>query len=120
VHSVFYFGNNGGPETDSFHVEVGHFNDSQQQQLYFTFMKAGRVVLCYDSSGFELLKTDTWYHFVGVVGADYNTGFLDGREMVGRHYNVGTAASDQCAAASIRWAAISRRPAKALKCMIRL
>ncbi len=94
VHSVFYLGDGGGASTDSFHVEVGHFNDSQQRRLYFTLIKGGSVRMCYDSSGYMLLDTDTWYHFVGIVGADYNTGYLNGSEMVGRGYNVGTTGSD--------------------------
>ncbi len=94
VHSVFYLGDGGGSGTDSFHIEVGHFNDSQQRRLYFTLIKDSQVVLCYDSGGFELIQTDTWYQFVGIVGADYNTGYLNGQEMIGRHYNVGTGPDD--------------------------
>jgi hypothetical protein len=41
-----------------------------------------------------LIQVNTWYHFVGVVGADYNTGFLNGNEMIGRRYNVGTQPTD--------------------------
>jgi hypothetical protein len=39
------------------------------------------------------LLPNTWYHFVGVVRTNGNTGYLNGQEMTWRHYNLGSNAS---------------------------
>jgi acetyl esterase/lipase len=39
------------------------------------------------------LEPDRWHHLAAVVGPEGNTGYLDGREMTDRHYNLGSDAS---------------------------
>lgn len=71
-------------------IEVGHSPvHYQSSRLYFTlFMKGCRLpTLCYDSN-FNL-EERIWYHFVAVVGEDYNTGYFNGKEMTKRYYNFG-------------------------------
>lgn len=73
-------------------VEVGHSPvHAQSKYLYFTLWANGCAFpsCCFNSE--QIINEREWYHFVAVVGPDYNTGFLNGVEMVGRHYNFGTA-----------------------------
>jgi hypothetical protein len=86
---LFYFGESEpGTPHNSLIVEIGHANNANNRRLYFTIINAR---FCYDS-GVNLLP-DTWYHYVAVVGANGNTGYLDGQEMIGRHYNLGSDAT---------------------------
>lgn len=84
ISPIFYMGQKG------FHnllvIEVGH-NDVTNERLYFTVASGGALRLCFDSA--VNLQRNRWYHFVVVVGPDGNTGYLDGVEMTGRHYNAG-------------------------------
>jgi hypothetical protein len=72
-------------EQFTFILEIGHGNDPQNRKLYFTIIDSG---FCFDT-GINLLP-DTWYHFVGVVGPNGNTGYLNGQELTQRHYNLGS------------------------------
>lgn len=91
IHPIFYFGDGtGGTRNSSLQVELGHFTSNSK--LYFTVFKGGgdeyeRPILCFDSR-FNL-QTDTWYHFAAVVGKGFNTGYLNGEEMIDRRYNFG-------------------------------
>lgn len=89
IHPLFYLGDGiGGTGNSSIIIEIGHFA-SGNDKLYFTILADdAHIPLCYDS-GFNL-ELDTWYHFVVVVGANFNTGYLDGEEITNRHYNFGT------------------------------
>ena len=77
-------------------IEVGHdpmhYNS---KNLYFTIFAEGceYPTFCYDSN--KGIKEDQWYHFVAIVGEDYNTGYLNGEEMVNRRYNFGDSNSSQ-------------------------
>lgn len=77
-------------------IEVGHSPvHFRSSRLYFTIFSndCGYPTFCYDSwSG---LETGKWYHFVAVVGEDYNTGYLNGVEMTERHYNFGSPQTSQ-------------------------
>lgn len=71
-------------------IEVGHSPvHSGSKRLYFTIWANGCTYpsFCFDSR--DSLTEGEWYHFVAVVGPDYNTGFLNGEEMVNRRYNFG-------------------------------
>lgn len=77
-------------------IELGHspiFPGSES--LFFTIWKNGCTLpsFCYDSG--NRISTDTWHHYVAVVGPDYNTGYLNGQEMVNRDYNFGDASYSQ-------------------------
>lgn len=77
-------------------IEVGHdpmhYNS---KNLYFTIFADGceYPTFCYDSN--KAIKEDQWYHFVAIVGENYNTGYLNGEEMVNRRYNFGNSNSSQ-------------------------
>ncbi|MCP5096742.1 MAG: LamG domain-containing protein [Chloroflexi bacterium] len=88
VFPILYFGQNNPPgEANAFVlIEIGHRNPGNQK-LYFTLFTTDNPRLCFDSN-FNLLE-DTWYHFVGVIGPDFNTGYLNGVELVDRNYNFG-------------------------------
>ena len=86
---IFYLGDGiGGAGNSSLIIEIGHF--SANSKLYFTILDDNKhIPLCFDS-GTSLLP-GAWYHFAAVVGPDFNTGYLNGSEMTGRHYNFGGA-----------------------------
>lgn len=77
-------------------IEVGHdpmhYNS---KNLYFTIFADGcdYPTFCYDSN--KAIEENTWYHFVAIVGENYNTGYLNGEEMVNRRYNFGDSNSSQ-------------------------
>lgn len=71
-------------------IEVGHSPvHYESERLYFTIWKNGCTYpsFCFDSN--EAITTGEWYHFVAVVGEDFNTGYLNGLEMTNRRYNFG-------------------------------
>jgi hypothetical protein len=91
VQPVFYFGDpDGGADNSSLIIELGHFwPDRKTTSVYFTiFGVPGQTpTFCFDSN--VDLDLDTWYHFVAVVGEGFNTGYLNGVELIDRHYNFG-------------------------------
>lgn len=85
---VLYFGESQtGTPHNSLIIEIGHGGGTNlsNKRLYFTIVNQG---FCFDS-GINLLE-NIWYHFVAVVGEDGNTGYLNGIEMTGRNYNLGS------------------------------
>ena len=89
VIPLFYFGEAHEAMTNnSLIIEIGHANDPGDRRLYFTILNRW---FCFDSG--TNLMPNTWHHFVGVVGMYGNTGYLDGQEMLRRHYNLGSDAS---------------------------
>ncbi len=90
---LFYIGiDNENDEDDLFIIEIGH-GGTQNTHLYVTWIIDQQIpVLCYDTN-FNL-NEHQWYHFTVVVGPDGNTGYLDGEELVNRHYNFGSANDD--------------------------
>jgi len=71
-------------------IEIGHSPvHLGSENIYFTIWKNGCTYpsFCFDSG--EPISTGEWHHFVAVVGADYNTGYLDGQEITQRRYNFG-------------------------------
>ena len=101
IAPVFYYGNS--EKCDFFDaanqgliIEVGHSPvHYKSERLYFTIWSKGCTLptFCYDSN--HHLKKGQWYHFVAVVGEDYNTGYLNGKEMLNRRYNFGNSSSSQ-------------------------
>lgn len=86
---VLYFGESSENEAhNSLIIEIGHGpdeGDPQNRRLYFTIVNQR---FCYDSKA--NLSPDSWYHFVAVVGATGNTGYLNGVELTKRNYNLGS------------------------------
>jgi hypothetical protein len=78
---VFYCGDDSTYAT----VEIGH-RSPNNSKLYFTFARNG-IPLCFDTG--TNLQANVWYHFVGVCGEGFNTGYLNGLELTNRHYNYG-------------------------------
>ncbi|HMA58993.1 MAG TPA: LamG domain-containing protein [Halanaerobiales bacterium] len=73
-------------------IEVAHDPmHFQSKNLYFTIFADGCEYpsFCFDSR--EPMQEKTWYHFVAVVGEDFNTGYLNGQEITNRRYNFGNA-----------------------------
>lgn len=71
-------------------IQVGHGGIFPSKSLFFShFDKAcAEPALCFDTNnGSGIIETEKWYHFVGVIGGDYNTGYLNGEELKNRHYN---------------------------------
>ncbi|AFK22504.1 hypothetical protein Py04_0919 [Pyrococcus sp. ST04] len=84
VLPILYIGDRKGE--NMFIVEIGHRGEDNRK-LYVTWVENGKPVLCFDS-GFNL-KPERWYHLFVVVSDEGNTAYLNGRELVGRHYNFG-------------------------------
>lgn len=77
-------------------IELGHSPIyAGSRSLFFTIWKNGCTYpsFCYDSN--DPVSENQWHHFVAVVGENYNTGFLDGKEMTRRRYNFGTSSFSQ-------------------------
>ena len=92
IQPLFYMGIDDEDELDNmFIVEVGHKNPANRK-LYVTWVINGGIPLCFDT-GFNL-EEKRWYHFALVVGSNGNTGYLDGVELINRHYNFGNAIDD--------------------------
>ncbi len=83
---IFYYGES---ETNTAHnsliIEIGHSQNPANRRLYFTIVNQK---FCYDSG--ENLEEDRWYHFVAVVSNNGNSGYLNGKPLYGRHYNLGS------------------------------
>jgi hypothetical protein len=90
---LFYIGiDNEYDEDDLFIIEIGH-GTIQNTRLYVTWIIDQQIpVLCYDTA-FNL-EENKWYHFAVSVGPDGNTGFLNGEELIDRHYNFGDSTDD--------------------------
>ncbi|MBS3774453.1 MAG: T9SS type A sorting domain-containing protein [Bacteroidales bacterium] len=77
-------------------IELGHSPIHYgSERLYFTIWKNGCTYpsFCYDSN--HAIPEGEWHHLVVVVRGDYNTGYLNGEEMVNRRYNFGDASYSQ-------------------------
>jgi pimeloyl-ACP methyl ester carboxylesterase len=91
VLPVLYFGERStGSPHNSLIIEIGHGRgqDPTNRKLYFTIVNRG---FCFDS--WENLIENQWYHFVTVVSETGNTGYLNGKEMANRRYNLGSNSS---------------------------
>ncbi len=85
---LFYFGESSeGSPYNGLIIEIGH-DQPNNRKLYFTIFNAG---FCFDSG--QNLDPGRWYHFTAVVSPEGNTGYLDGQEMTGRNYNLGSDAT---------------------------
>lgn len=84
-------------------IEVAHDPmHFRSKNLYFTIFadKCEYPSFCFDSS--EPMREDIWYHFVAVVGDNYNTGYLNGEEMTNRRYNFGNASNSEFFADAVK------------------
>ena len=94
VHPIFYAGDG---VNSGLIIEVGHSPLSENTKIYFTISTTGgaafsKPVFCFDSN--SEINEDEWYHFVAVVGDNFNTGYLNGEELVARKYNFAVGVGD--------------------------
>jgi len=71
-------------------IEVGHGGIFPSKNLFFTIYdkSCAKPTMCFDSNdGIGIIEPEQWYHFVAVVGEDFNTGYLNGQELYNRRYN---------------------------------
>ncbi len=91
---MIYYGESASSKPhNSLIIEIGHNRDPYDRRLYFTIIVAPFDVtrFCFDSG--MNLEEHVWYHFVAVVGPDGNTGYLDGKELTARRYNLNSNAT---------------------------
>jgi hypothetical protein len=88
IFPIFYLGDGvGGPLNSSATIEIGHFG-AGMSKVFFTILDDNmHIPLCFDST--FVLTPGQWYNYVASVGPDGNTGYLNGKEMITRHYNFG-------------------------------
>ncbi len=97
ISPIFYYGNSQPCDffdaaNEGLIIEVGHSPVHMfSKRVYFTVWRNGCTYpsFCFDSS-YPIIE-GWWYHLVVVVGDDYNTGYLNGFEMISRNYNFGNA-----------------------------
>lgn len=71
-------------------IEVGHGGIFPSENVFFTCydQPCAYPTMCFDSNdGAGRIVPNEWYHFVVVVGEDFNTGYLNGVELKDRRYN---------------------------------
>jgi hypothetical protein len=102
IQPIFYFGslsecaNMFDAANQGIIIEVGHHPvHASSNRLYFTIFGNGCSLpsFCFDS--WVDMEPERWYHFVAVVGEDFNTGYLDGKPMEYLNYNFGTRKTSQ-------------------------
>jgi hypothetical protein len=99
LHPIFYMGDATigqglqGPAKLSATLEVGHFFENDAKLYWTTYSDAHTPTMCFDT-GFNLVEGQ-WYHFAVTVGPTGNTGYLNGQELVDRHYNFADASSPE-------------------------
>lgn len=97
IRPIFYYGREFACEffdaaNEGLIIEVGHSPiHAGSKRLYFTQWTNGCTLpsFCYDSG--KGMVQGKWYHYVAVVGSNFNTGYLNGELMTDRHYNFGNA-----------------------------
>lgn len=111
ISPLLYYGNANGCENmldasnEGLVIEVAHGTIRKESQgVYFTVFNNSCKLpkLCFDTHSEPhlqdtkgIIKRNEWYHFVAVVGKDYNTGYLNGEEINFRHYNFSNANASQ-------------------------
>ena len=111
ISPLFHYGNANGcknmldASNEGLVIEVAHgIIRKESQGVYFTVFNnpCELPVLCFDTHSEPHLEDTTgiiepneWYHFVAVVGKDFNTGYLNGEEVSYRHYNFNNADASQ-------------------------
>ena len=101
IFPIFYYGSETAcnffdAANEGLIVEVGHHPVQwESERLYFTLWANGCTYpsFCFDSN--HAIEAGQWYHFVVVIGPDYNTGYLNGQEMIARRYNFGSRGESQ-------------------------
>ncbi len=111
ISPLLHYGNAKGCENmrdasnEGLVIEVAHGKIREESQgVYFTVYNNACELptVCFDSHSEPhledtkgIINQNKWYHFVVVVGKDYNTGYLNGEEITYRHYNFSDANASQ-------------------------
>jgi len=111
ISPILYYGNkNGCPDmfdasNEGLIIELAHGRVYPNAKGIFYTVFSNRCdypSLCYDSHSDPhlrhqkgIIEEDRWYHFVVVVGKNFNTGYLNGKEISFRHYNFNTPRASQ-------------------------
>jgi len=101
IRPIFYYGRENAcnffdAANEGMIIEVGHSPiHNGSRRLYFTEWTNGCTFpsFCYDS--WNPIIEGAWYHYVAVVGDDFNTGYLNGQLMTDRKYNFGNASTHE-------------------------
>lgn len=101
IRPIFYYGREFSCEffdaaNEGLIIEVGHSPiHAGSKRLYFTQWTNGCTFpsFCYDSG--KGIVQGKWYHYVAVVGSNFNTGYLNGELMTDRHYNFGNTSTHE-------------------------
>lgn len=111
ISPLFHYGNSLGCENmkdasnEGMVIEIAHGKIRKESLgVYFTMFNnpCELPTFCFDTHSEPHLE-DTkgliiegkWYHFVAVVGENYNTGYLNGEEVDFRHYNFNDSSASQ-------------------------
>lgn len=108
---ILYYGNENGcsnmfdASNEGLIIEIAHGGVYPNSRGIFYTVFSNPCELpsfCYDSHSDPhladkqgIIEENKWYHFVVVVGKNYNTGYLNGKEMRFRHYNFNNAGASQ-------------------------
>ncbi len=108
---VFYYGSKNGCDNmkdasnEGLVIAIAHGEiDNESQGVYFTIFNnpCEHPSICFDSQPDShpddkqgIIHEGEWYHFVAVVGENYNTGYLNGEEILYRSYNFSDAGASQ-------------------------
>ena len=108
---IFYYGSKNGCDNmkdasnEGLVISLAHGEiDDESQGIYFTIFNnpCEYPTICFDSQPNHdsdetkgTIHEGEWYHFVVVVGEDYNTGYLNGEEILYRSYNFSDAGASQ-------------------------
>ncbi len=103
ISPLFHYGNAEGcknmldASNEGLVIEVAHGKIRKESQgVYFTVFNnpCELPIVCFDTHSEPhlqdtngIIEENKWYHFVAVVGSDFNTGYLNGNEVNYRHYN---------------------------------
>ena len=103
ISPLFYYGNKSGCENmkdasnEGLIIEIAHGGIRKESQgIYFTVFNnsCDFPTFCFDTHSEShpedvqgKIEEGEWYHFVAVVGENYNTGYLNGEEISYRNYN---------------------------------
>lgn len=108
---VFYYGNKNGCDNmkdasnEGLVIGLAHGEiDKESQGIYFTIFNNPCELpsICFDSQPDThsddkqgVILEGQWYHFVAIVGENYNTGYLNGEEILYRSYNFSDAQASE-------------------------
>jgi len=101
IRPIFYYGRENpcnffDAANEGMIIEVGHSPiHNGSRRLYFTMWTNGCTLpsFCYDS--WNPITEGQWYHYVAVVGTNFNTGYLNGQMMMDRKYNFGNTSTHE-------------------------